>query len=112
MVADLHGLDPELRGRVLGIAARLGVEPDRLLVTDDPSPGEARKVAMARMLADPATVVVLDEPTNHLDIPSIEALEDALADWPGTLLLVTHDERLAGAVTTRVWSVTDGTAGT
>ena len=107
-VAALARLDPAMRGRVLGISARLGVDPDRLLVTEAPSPGEARKVAMARMLADTASVVVLDEPTNHLDIPSIEALEEALDGWPGTLLLVTHDERLAENVTTATWEVAEG----
>jgi ATPase subunit of ABC transporter with duplicated ATPase domains len=46
-------------------------------------------------------LAVLDEPTNHLDLPSIERLEVALADFPGALLLVTHDESLGERVTTR-----------
>jgi ATPase subunit of ABC transporter with duplicated ATPase domains len=93
---------------VLGIVALLGVDPEQLLVTDDPSPGEARKVVLARALATGASVLVLDEPTNHLDLPSIERLEDALAAWPGALLLVTHDRRLAESVTTTRWLVADG----
>jgi ATPase subunit of ABC transporter with duplicated ATPase domains len=96
------------RGRVLGIVALLGVDPEQLLVTDDPSPGEARKVVLARALATEASVLVLDEPTNHLDLPSIERLEQALVGWPGALLLVTHDRRLAEAVTTSRWVVGDG----
>ncbi len=43
-------------------------------------------------------MLVLDEPTNHLDLPAIEQLEQALADYPGTLLLVTHDRRMLDAV--------------
>ena len=96
------------RGRVLGIVALLGVDPEQLLVTDDPSPGEARKVVLARALATEASVLVLDEPTNHLDLPSIERLEEAMAGWPGALLLVTHDRRLADAVATSRWVVADG----
>ena len=46
-------------------------------------------------------LAVLDEPTNHLDLPAIERLELALREFPGALLLVTHDERLGAAVTTR-----------
>ena len=45
-------------------------------------------------------LLVLDEPTNHLDLPAIEQLEAALADYPGTLLLVTHDRRMLDAVAT------------
>jgi ATPase subunit of ABC transporter with duplicated ATPase domains len=53
--------------------------------------------------------LVLDEPTNHLDLPAIEQLEQALADFAGTLLLVTHDRRMQAAVrTTRVIDVSEG----
>jgi ATPase subunit of ABC transporter with duplicated ATPase domains len=52
---------------------------------------------------------VLDEPTNHLDLPAIEQLEDALAAYPGTFLLVTHDRRMLESVqVTRRLSVADG----
>ncbi|GAB3952488.1 hypothetical protein GCM10027614_56230 [Micromonospora vulcania] len=43
---------------------------------------------------------MLDEPTNHLDLPAIEQLESALASYPGTLLLVTHDRRMLAAIET------------
>ncbi|MFA9429589.1 ATP-binding cassette domain-containing protein [Egicoccus sp. AB-alg2] len=107
-LASLRALDNDQRGRVLGTLATLGVDPDRVLVTDAPSPGEARKLALARFLAGSASVLVLDEPTNHLDLPSIERLEAALADWGGALLLVTHDDALAAAVTTTTWQVGEG----
>ncbi len=104
-VAAARALDPIQRGRVLGTVATLGVDPDRVLVTDAPSPGEARKLALAHLLAGEASVLVLDEPTNHLDLPSIERLEEALSQWPGALLLVTHDDGLAAAVATATWRV-------
>jgi len=47
--------------------------------------------------------LVLDEPTNHLDVGSIEALQQMLADFPGAVLLVTHDRQLADAVTQAAW---------
>ncbi len=108
VVAGVVALDPDQRGRVLGTLAMLGVDPDRVLVTADPSPGEARKLALARFLSSSASVLVLDEPTNHLDLPSIERLEAALRDWPGALLLVTHDDTLAAAATDTTWTVADG----
>ena len=52
--------------------------------------------------------VVLDEPTNHLDLPSIERLERALSDYPGALLLVTHDAAFARACTQTRWRVDEG----
>jgi ATPase subunit of ABC transporter with duplicated ATPase domains len=107
VVAGLRALDPTTRGRVLGAVAALGVDPDRILVTDDPSPGEARKLALALLLVSDASVLVLDEPTNHLDLPSIERLGEGLTAWPGALLLVTHDNTLAAATTTSRWHVHD-----
>jgi ATPase subunit of ABC transporter with duplicated ATPase domains len=108
VTAAVATLEPQQRGRVLGTLATLGVHPERVLSSDLPSPGEARKLALARFLSGSASVLVLDEPTNHLDLPSIERLEAALRDWPGALLLVTHDEQLAGAVTDSTWTVADG----
>jgi ATPase subunit of ABC transporter with duplicated ATPase domains len=108
VLEGIGALDPVRRGRVLGVLALLGVDPDRVLVTDAPSPGEARKLVLAELLASDASVLVLDEPTNHLDLPSIERLEAALQTWPGALLLVTHDDALAAAVTTTIWTVADG----
>jgi ATPase subunit of ABC transporter with duplicated ATPase domains len=73
------------------------------------SPGERTRAALALLQARGVNVLVLDEPTNHLDLPAIEQLEQALADYPGTLLLVTHDRRMLDAVhTTRRLVVAGG----
>jgi ATPase subunit of ABC transporter with duplicated ATPase domains len=64
------------------------------------SPGERTRAALALLQARGTNLLVLDEPTNHLDLPAIEQLEAALAEYPGTLLLVTHDRRMLDAVTT------------
>ncbi len=101
----LRALPREERGRVLSVVAALGSDPDRLLASEAPSPGEARKLAIAFALGRHAWLLALDEPTNHLDLPSIERLETALADYPGALLLVTHDARFARACTRNVWAL-------
>ncbi|GAA3187032.1 ABC-F family ATP-binding cassette domain-containing protein [Nonomuraea roseoviolacea] len=62
------------------------------------SPGERTRAALALLQASGVNLLVLDEPTNHLDLPAIEQLESALASYPGTLLLVTHDRRMLDAV--------------
>ena len=64
------------------------------------SPGERTRADLALLMARRANLLVLDEPTNHLDLAAIEALEEALATYDGTLLLVSHDRRLLRQVTT------------
>ena len=99
--------------RVLSVFSALGRDPERILARRDTdlaalSPGEARKLALASGLGRHAWALVLDEPTNHLDLPTIERLEHALAGYPGCVLLVTHDEAFARAVTTRTLRVGGG----
>jgi ATP-binding cassette subfamily F protein uup len=64
------------------------------------SGGERNRLLLARLLTRPANVLVLDEPTNDLDIETLELLESYLVDWPGTLLLVSHDRTFIDHVVT------------
>jgi ATP-binding cassette subfamily F protein 3 len=73
----------------------------------DLSGGERGRVALAVMSLQGANVLLLDEPTNHLDLNSQEILQDALADFDGTLLLVSHDRYLVDALATHVWAIED-----
>ena len=64
------------------------------------SGGERNRLLLARLFTRPANVLILDEPTNDLDLETLELLEQQLVDWPGTLLLVSHDRRFLDNVVT------------
>jgi ABC transport system ATP-binding/permease protein len=66
------------------------------------SGGERARVLIARLMLQPADVLILDEPTNDLDIPTLEILEEALLEFPGALVLVTHDRYLLDRVTNAI----------
>jgi ATP-binding cassette subfamily F protein 3 len=72
------------------------------------SGGERARLALGRLALEPTNLMLLDEPTNHLDIPAQEVLEDAVRDYPGGVILVSHDRALIDAVATRVWAIEDG----
>ncbi len=69
------------------------------------SGGERGRLALAKLALGGANLLLLDEPTNHLDIPSQEILQQVLADFEGTILLVSHDRYLIDALATQVWEI-------
>jgi ATP-binding cassette subfamily F protein uup len=109
-----HGDSVIYRDRAIHIAGwakRFLFRPEQL---DTPvgrfSGGERARIVIARLMLQPADVLLLDEPTNDLDIPTLEVLEESLTDFPGALVLVTHDRYMLDRVSTVVLGL-DGEGG-
>jgi ATP-binding cassette subfamily F protein 3 len=97
------------RGQVQGHLGRFDFSGDSVLrKAGTLSGGERARVALALMMLEHANLLVFDEPTNHLDVESIEALEDAIEGYDGTVLLVSHDRALLENLCTRIWALEDG----
>jgi ATP-binding cassette subfamily F protein uup len=74
------------------------------------SGGEQARVHIARLMLEPADLLILDEPTNDLDIPSLEVLEESLEEFPGAVVLVTHDRAMLARLSTTIIAL-DGKGG-
>ncbi len=97
------------RRGVQGHLGRFGFSGDVVLrKAGTLSGGEQARLALAMIMLTGANLLLFDEPTNHLDVESIEALEDAIEAYDGTVLLVSHDRALLRGLTTRVWVLHDG----
>lgn len=103
----LHDMHPELdMGSIRGVLGRMlfsGEDGDKM--TDVLSGGEGVRLMISRMMLDEANVLLLDEPTNHLDLESIESLNDALKQFPGTVFFVSHDREFVNTLATRILEV-------
>ena len=105
----LHQFDPkatkeDIRG-VLGqmlFSGEEGMKPTEAL-----SGGEAARLLFCRLMMQKPNFLIFDEPTNHLDLEAINALNQALQKYEGTVLLVTHDQELIDEVATRIWNFED-----
>jgi len=98
------GAEPHQAEAVLD---ELGLDPKSS--TSNLSGGEARKAAIARVLADEPDILLLDEPTNHLDLPSIEWLEERLSQFRGAFVLISHDRAFLRRLTAGCLWVDRGT---
>jgi ATP-binding cassette subfamily F protein uup len=102
------------RGRVLHVATWAGMflfSKDQLRTEIQTlSGGEQARVHIARLMLEPADVLILDEPTNDLDLASLDVLEESLEEFPGAVVLVTHDRAMLDRLATRVLAL-DGKGG-
>jgi ATP-binding cassette subfamily F protein 3 len=106
VIADLR---PQWERRLVqGHLGRFGFSGDEVQRRAETlSGGERARVALAMLMLTHANLLVLDEPTNHLDVESIEALEDAIESYQGTVILVSHDRAMLRAIASRVWVLHD-----
>jgi ATP-binding cassette subfamily F protein uup len=96
---------------VTGWAKRFLFRSEQLdMPVGDLSGGEQSRVLIANMMLQPADLLILDEPTNDLDIPSLEVLEESLSDFPGALVLVTHDRFMLDRISSEILAL-DGKGG-
>lgn len=105
------GLPDHQLGHLMTIISRLGSRPHRLLDSIEPSPGEMRKLLLALGMTREPHIIIMDEPTNHMDLPSIECLEQALAECPCSLILVSHDKIFLKKLTHKQWNITPDSPG-
>jgi ATP-binding cassette subfamily F protein 3 len=107
---EIQMVAPELHNRDLrNLLARYLFGPDDLNKKIEVlSGGERARVALIRLILEGANFLLLDEPTNHLDLLAQERLQEALEDFPGTILLVSHDRYLVRALASEIWSIEDG----
>jgi len=103
---DAFGLPEETLRTFLGRLLFRG--EDAFKVIRSLSGGEKSRVALAKLMLDDAGLLLLDEPTNHLDIPAQEMLEEALQDFEGTIVFVSHDRYFIDAIATRLWVIDQG----
>ncbi len=106
----MRGLDGGGLGLLMTAVHRLGSEPERVIRSEMPSPGEKRKMMLALGLLKSPSVIIMDEPTNHMDMPSIQCIEKALQLFDGALIIVSHDRVFIKNTTSITWEiVSDGT---
>lgn len=95
-----------LPGEVRDYLAKYGFQEDEVFApVSTLSGGERGRLALAKLALSDANLLLLDEPTNHLDLSTQEVLQKVLADYPGTILLVSHDRYLIDALATQIWEL-------
>ncbi|MBO2517592.1 MAG: hypothetical protein CW338_10060 [Clostridiales bacterium] len=115
LLPELSALDNAMRTSIRPVSmvrilfGRLGIPGDNVFKPVSVlSGGERAKTALVKLLASDINVLILDEPTNHLDVFTMEALEEVLKTYEGTLLFVSHDRSFTEAVATRILRIENG----
>ncbi|MEA4811343.1 MAG: ABC-F family ATP-binding cassette domain-containing protein [Anaerolineaceae bacterium] len=107
LVEEVNTVAPSmLPGEVRNYLGRYGFQGDDVFnPVSTLSGGERGRLALAKLALSDANLLILDEPTNHLDLPTQEVLQQVLAEYPGTILLVSHDRYLIDALATQIWEM-------
>lgn len=102
---EIRELSAEKQGEIFTTITRLSSDPKALLQSKTPSPGEVRKLLIAKDLANNPSLIILDEPTNHMDIDSIISIEKALAEFQGAVIFISHDLAFCKNLANKSWTV-------
>ncbi len=100
---DINSLSNDVKGEIYTIIRKLSSDPIKLQDSFIPSPGEIRKLMIAKGLLQSPSLIILDEPTNHMDLDSIISLELALKEYNGTMIIISHDKTFLDTVVTIIW---------
>lgn len=105
-IMELPGFDKFRAHSLLGAFLFSGDDAEKKIATL--SGGERNRLSLAKLMAQPYNLLLLDEPTNHLDLTSKEILEDALIEYPGSLILISHDRFFLDRLVAKVWAIENG----
>lgn len=106
-IAQAFPAEKEVKLRA--ILAKIGLNKEKIFTpTKNLSGGEKTRLSMGLATATPSHLLILDEPTNHLDIDSRQALIQAINEYKGAIILISHDQHLLNATVDRLWQIKDG----
>jgi ATPase subunit of ABC transporter with duplicated ATPase domains len=105
VMQNVNALKEKEKGALLSLVYRLGSEPQAILATRHPSPGETRKLLFAEAMLRGVSLILLDEPANHIDAVSADALASAIREFEGAVILVTHDHIFAEKTGNVFWRI-------
>jgi ATPase subunit of ABC transporter with duplicated ATPase domains len=100
---EINDLPNDIKGEIYTIVRKLASDPIKLQDSLMPSPGEVRKLMIAKGLLKSPSLIILDEPTNHMDLDSIISLESALKEYKGTMIVISHDKSFLDTIITDTW---------
>jgi len=102
---EIQKLDNEKKGELFTFVQRLSSNPKKLLNSKTASPGELRKLLIAKALLDEIELIILDEPTNHMDLDSIVSIEEALKEYKNSLIIISHDMQFIKNIRAKIWQI-------
>ena len=111
ILLSLEEMPAGSKGEVFSNFARLGSDPEKLIESSSPSPGEWKKLCLSIGILDNPCIIILDEPVNHMDLSSIKSLETALIGISCAMLITSHDITFREAVTEKEWKIHEKKAG-
>ena len=105
IISEIRAMPKTGLALLMTLISRLGSDPVHVLESSAPSPGETRKLMLARGILKHPQLIIMDEPTNHMDLPSIECVEQALSGCGCAMILVSHDLRFLAKLQVHFWRI-------